>query len=174
MQLDSQEALLGMRKSRFLTDRNSGQGKGNAQAKRGLAWLWRGLTGLCLVPVAGTLLFTLCMERPGSATEPDARPSAKSLEPKHGPLYRKDGWDVLKGGRKVLWINDLPGTLTSAALLPAGATPARHPFLTGYSRDALEEDRLRGLLDRCRSFSGFVKALRKAGYTVVESDGSSR
>jgi hypothetical protein len=100
--------------------------------------------------------------------------SSTSPTPKRSPAYRKFGWVVLKGERKVLWMNDEPGTLMSTAMLPPGVAPLRHPFLTAQSLDPLEESRLRETLNRCPSFAAFVKALKNAGYTVVTGDATGR
>ncbi len=94
--------------------------------------------------------------------------------PKRGAAYRNDGWVVLKGERQVLWMNDEPGVLMSTAILPPGARPTRHPFLTAQSHDPFEENKLREILDRCHTFAEFVKALKKAGYTVVPRDNANR
>ena len=94
--------------------------------------------------------------------------------PKRGAAYRNDGWVVLKGERQVLWMNDEPGILMSTAILPPGVRPTRHPFLTAQSHDPFEENKLREILDRCHTFAEFVKALKKAGYTVVPRDNANR
>jgi len=94
--------------------------------------------------------------------------------PKRGAAYRNDGWVVLKGERQVLWMNDEPGILVSTAILPPGVRPTRHPFLTAQSHDPFEENKLREILDRCHTFAEFVKALKKAGYTIVPRDNASR
>ena len=71
-------------------------------------------------------------------------------------------------------MNDEPGVLMSTAILPPGVRPTRHPFLTAQSRDPFEENKLREILDRCHTFAEFVKALKKAGYTVVPRDNANR
>lgn len=93
-----------------------------------------------------------------------------SIFPERDPIppHEQSGavWDVYKDGRKVLEIKNEPGPLTSTALLPEGATPPQHPFLTAASRDPNEEDRLRTLLDRSQNFEEFLRLLRYEGYTV--------
>ena len=72
------------------------------------------------------------------------------------PAYREYGWVVRKGERKVLWMNDEPGTLMSTAMLPPGVEPVRCPFLTAQSRDPFEESKLAEILNGCDSFAVFV------------------
>lgn len=75
-------------------------------------------------------------------------------------------WDVLKNGRPVLKLKNKPGPLLSTALTPAGRKPPTHPFLSAEALDPMEEDNLRRLLDRSRSFDEFVSSLKKNGYTL--------
>ena len=101
-------------------------------------------------------------------------PTSTSPTLKRSPAYRKYGWVVRKGERKVLWMNDEPGTLMSPAMLPPGVEPVTHPFLTAQSLEPFEESKLRKILHRCHSFAVFVKALKSAGYTVVPGDATDR
>lgn len=78
-----------------------------------------------------------------------------------------DAWDVRKGGRLVLKLKNKPGPLLSSALLPAGRKPTAHPFLSAEALDPMEEDNLRRLLDKSRSFDEFFAHLKKSGYTLT-------
>ena len=77
------------------------------------------------------------------------------------------GSDVLKDGRKVLWIKNAPGPIASRAILPPGAKPLLHPFLTARAFDAKEENALLGLREKAKTFDEFVALLKKNGYKVV-------
>lgn len=78
-----------------------------------------------------------------------------------------DAWDVRKGGRLVLKLKNKPGPLLSTALLPAGRKPPAHPFLSAEALDPMEEDNLRRLLDKSRSFDEFFTHLKNSGYTLT-------
>lgn len=93
----------------------------------------------------------------------------KAPEPGVDSMAPKSNWDVYKGERKVLWIKNEPGPLMSTALLPPGAKPAAHPFLTATALDANEEDALRGLLEAATDFDEFASLLKKNGYTLKPS-----
>lgn len=75
-------------------------------------------------------------------------------------------WDVFKNGRRVLKLKNEPGPLLSTALAPPGHKPPTHPFLSAEALDPLEEDNLRGLLDKSRGFDEFVANLKQNGYTL--------
>jgi hypothetical protein len=109
-----------------------------------------------------------------AVVEVNGAQSSTSPAPERSPAYREYGWVVRKGERKVLWMNDEPGTLISTAMLPPGVAPVRHPFLTAQSWDPFEESKLREILYGCDSFAVFVKALKSAGYTVVPGDATGR
>jgi hypothetical protein len=77
-------------------------------------------------------------------------------------------WVVLRGDKPVLGMKNIPGLLISTATPPPrGTPPAKHPFLTAWALDAMEEDPLRRILERSATFDEFVAALRKAGYRVM-------
>jgi len=78
-------------------------------------------------------------------------------------------WDVFKGKTKVLWIKEEPGVLISTGMLPAGAEPVRHPFLTGVAKVPEEEDHLGRLLRSAKTFDEFVLLLKRDGYTLKPS-----
>ncbi|MDA0998251.1 MAG: thermonuclease family protein, partial [Proteobacteria bacterium] len=65
-------------------------------------------------------------------------------------------YTVYRDNRPVLRVIDRPGTLTSTALLPAGATPVSHPFLTANALAPEEEDQLRRILDASNSIDEFL------------------
>jgi hypothetical protein len=87
-------------------------------------------------------------------------------KPAGGDSVKTDSWDVLKGDRKVLWMKAEPGPITSTGMLPPGAKPATHPFLTAQAKDPGEENALHDLLEQSKDFPDFVARLEKAGYTV--------
>jgi hypothetical protein len=90
-----------------------------------------------------------------------------------GPAKGDTVWSVHdKSGKEVLRMKDAPGPIVSRAALPPGAEPARHPFLTASSLDALAENDLKLILDEASSFQDFVIRLAKAGYTVKKSQGT--
>ena len=73
---------------------------------------------------------------------------------------------VFRGDRPVLEVTDRPGPLVSTALLPAGASPARHPFLSASALAPSEEHELGTILDGSTSTADFLKNLERAGYRV--------
>ena len=73
---------------------------------------------------------------------------------------------VFRGDRPVLEVIDRPGPLVSTALLPAGASPTRHPFLSASALAPSEEHELRTILDGSSSTADFLKNLERAGYRV--------
>lgn len=75
-------------------------------------------------------------------------------------------YTVYKNDQPVLRVIDRPGPLTSTALLPYGATPVSHPYLTASALAPTEEHQLRGILDTSDSTADFLDNLRKAGYLV--------
>lgn len=81
-------------------------------------------------------------------------------------------YEVWKGGRLVLTFTDRPGVIGSTALLPPGAAPEGHSFITGDARAPEEEDNLRRVLDASKNVQDFIARLRQAGY-VVKPIGSS-
>lgn len=78
------------------------------------------------------------------------------------------GWDVLKNGEKVQWIEDKPGLLVSrAAPPPPPSKPVTHAFLGASSYDIMAEGALYKLLQQARSFDDYVRLLKENGYEVV-------
>ena len=75
-------------------------------------------------------------------------------------------WSVYRGDREVLRFKEGSGPLRSTALLPVGAEPPTHPFLTASALDAGEEGALREVLTNSKSFPDFMERLKKAGYDV--------
>ncbi len=75
-------------------------------------------------------------------------------------------YNVLKAGRLVLVVSDAPGPIVSTASLPPGASPAKHPFLSGTAYVPEEEDALRKILNESKDFNDFLRRLRDGGYTV--------
>ena len=75
-------------------------------------------------------------------------------------------YNVLKAGRLVLTVSDVPGPIVSTAVLPPGASPAKHPFLSATAHAPEEEDTLRKTLDQSKDFDDFLRRLREDGYTV--------
>ena len=78
-------------------------------------------------------------------------------------------YNVLKAGRLVLTVSDVPGSIVSTAALPPGAAPAKHPFLSATAHAPEEEDTLRKTLDQSKDFDDFLRRLRERGYTVQPS-----
>lgn len=75
-------------------------------------------------------------------------------------------WSAYRGDREVLRFKEGSGPLRSAALLPVGAEPPTHPFLTAAALDPQEEGELRDVLSASKSFPDFMDRLKKAGYAV--------
>ena len=75
-------------------------------------------------------------------------------------------WSAYRGDREVLRFKEGSGPLRSTALLPVGAEPPTHPFLTASALDAGEEGALRDVLTNSKSFPEFIERLKKAGYDV--------
>lgn len=78
-------------------------------------------------------------------------------------------WDVFKGDRKVLWMKSAPGPILSTALLPPGAKPKQHQFVTATALDPMEESALGALLGNAKDFPEFVALLKANGYRVAPS-----
>lgn len=112
---------------------------------------WACLIAALLLPLTG------CQQRPPVSQEASQSPAVRTFY-------------VLRGDRQVLKIKDEPGPLISGALLPPGQKPAQHPFLTAFTLDPMEEDSLRQVLEKSKSFVDFVSNLKAAGYTVVPAD----
>jgi len=74
--------------------------------------------------------------------------------------------EVYRGDRKVLWLQNQPGSLISTALLPAGTEPTRHPFINARALDPFEENNLQKLLVQSKSFEEFLSFLRNDGYLL--------
>lgn len=78
-------------------------------------------------------------------------------------------WFVLKNGNKVLWLQNKPGVLISAAEPAFGMEPLQHPFVNAKALDPLEENNLRSILDASKDFDDFVSRLQENGYTLQEA-----
>lgn len=78
-------------------------------------------------------------------------------------------FEVFKGETAVLSFRDEPGPLVSTAMLPPGARPTMHPFLSATALRAEEEDALGTILGQSRDAADFADRLRAAGYEVRES-----
>ena len=78
---------------------------------------------------------------------------------------------VYRGSEKVLEITDAPGPLISKLAPPPapGQAAALHPFLSATAYVAEEEARLRDTLNRSRSLSEYLDALRAMGFKVEEA-----
>lgn len=87
---------------------------------------------------------------------------------KPGAVSQVRNWSVHKDGRKVLTLNNRPGTLTSQVYLPPGVEPEKHPFLSAHALAPMEEENLSDILDKSDSLEEFLSLLREAGYTVKE------
>jgi hypothetical protein len=94
--------------------------------------------------------------------------SACSRPPEEAPVTQAGPpeWSVYRAEREVLRYKEEPGPLTSRGILPPGAKPVMHPFLTASSLDPAEEDSLRRALESSKSPAEFKAALEKAGYAV--------
>jgi hypothetical protein len=89
--------------------------------------------------------------------------------PKEEPVPKTPAqpiWSAYSGGEEVLRFKEGSGPLRSSAMLPIGATPPIHPFLTATALHATEEGRLRDVLEASKSFPDFIERLKKAGYEV--------
>lgn len=75
-------------------------------------------------------------------------------------------WEVYRGERKVLWLQNQPGFLISTALLPPGIEPIKHPFANAKALDPTEEDNLQKLLSQSKSFEEYLFLLKENGYTL--------
>ena len=75
-------------------------------------------------------------------------------------------WSAYRGETEVLRFKKGSGPLRSTAMLPPGASPTIHPFLTATALQSMEEDTLRGALDGAKNFDEFVAGLKKAGYDL--------
>ena len=75
-------------------------------------------------------------------------------------------YNVLKAGRLVLTVSDVPGPIVSTAALPPGASPAQHPFLSATAQAPEEENALHQILEQSKDFDDFLRRLRDGGYTV--------
>ncbi|MEK7131360.1 MAG: hypothetical protein AAB797_01310 [Patescibacteria group bacterium] len=87
-------------------------------------------------------------------------------------VYSGDIWEVYKDGRKVLWLQNEPGFLISAAILPAGTEPAKHQFVNAKALDPLEENNLQKLLAQSQGFEEYLYLLDKSGY-ILKMAGST-
>ena len=77
-------------------------------------------------------------------------------------------WSVYnKKGTEVLRVKDVPGPLISSAILPPNTPPVLNPFLSATALDPFEEDELRDILKKSRSFNEFIENLKKSGYSVI-------
>lgn len=85
------------------------------------------------------------------------------------PIGPGSAWDVFKSSKKVLWIKNQPGPILSTALLPSGAEPVRHRFITATAQDPNEEHVLVELLGQSRDFAQFVFLLKQKGYRLAPS-----
>lgn len=84
------------------------------------------------------------------------------------PPEKPVGWDVYKGGKRVLWMLDQPGTFeTSSGPAPPGIPVYTSPFVTATAHDPSVEDHLRALMESSKSFADFEAVLAKNGYEVV-------
>lgn len=95
--------------------------------------------------------------------------SRPAPEPEKKAMGQDAGFDVLKNGKKVEWIKNAPGAIISKGTLPPDVKPLTHPFLTSQSFDAFEEDNLRQIMEKARSFDDYVALLKKGGYTVSQT-----
>jgi hypothetical protein len=84
---------------------------------------------------------------------------------KDAPGNAPSRYYVLKGGQRVQWIEDKPGSLGSQAAPPAGGKAATG-YLTARSFNAFEEGALRQAYDKAASFEEYVALLKKSGYTL--------
>jgi hypothetical protein len=78
-------------------------------------------------------------------------------------------YNVLKAGRLVLTVSDVPGPIVSTAALPPGTSPAQHPFLSAAAQTPEEENALYQILEQSKDFDDFLRRLRAGGYTVQPS-----
>lgn len=92
------------------------------------------------------------------------KPGGDSLEP-------GSAWDVFKGDKKVLWMKNAPGPILSTAMLPPGAKPTQHKFITATAHDPMEENALGELLGEAKDFAHYVSLLKAKGYKVSPSAG---
>lgn len=78
-------------------------------------------------------------------------------------------YQVFRGRTLVLQFEPGPGPLISTAPPPppGAAIPPPHPFLHGAASDAMEEGRLRQLLDASSGVNDYIARLTAAGYRVV-------
>jgi len=86
-------------------------------------------------------------------------------------VYPGEIWEIYKGDRKVLWIQNEPGFLVSTAILPPGAELVKHPFINAKALDPLEEDNLQKLLSQSQSFEEFLFLLSGNDY-ILKSKGT--
>lgn len=78
-----------------------------------------------------------------------------------------ESYNVYKNNKKVLFIKNEPGIVTSDAPPPPTATPPmKHPFLSGESLDNNEAENISKLLEQAKSFNEFVELLKKNGYRL--------
>ncbi|MDO8408030.1 MAG: hypothetical protein Q7S95_02220 [bacterium] len=68
--------------------------------------------------------------------------------------------------RLVLMVVHTPGSVVSTASSPLGGAIATSSFLSASSYDPLEEDALRGFLEKAKSFEEFMVLLQNNGYTL--------
>jgi hypothetical protein len=76
------------------------------------------------------------------------------------------GYEVLKGGARVLTFQPRAGILQSTALRPPKVKPTAHPFLNAQALDPRAEHRLGELLRRSASVKQFIELLEADGYEV--------
>ncbi|MBI4062020.1 MAG: hypothetical protein HY403_11400 [Elusimicrobia bacterium] len=89
---------------------------------------------------------------------------------KSGTMEPGSAWDVFKGDKKVLVIKNQPGPILSTAILPPGAEPVRHRFITATAEDPFEEHVLGELLGQSRDFAQFVSLLERKGYRLARHE----
>jgi hypothetical protein len=77
-------------------------------------------------------------------------------------------YDVLKSGRLVLTVRNVPGAITSTALPEVNSKPIMHPFLSATAHSANEENALHSILEKSHDFDDFLRRLSQRGYTIRE------